>query len=749
MSQDNEDDLKKNLKGALAGAALSVASMVPGKAAAESKPNLDTAFKRATSSLFHKEAEPVFKPETLHPEMHAIAHIETSYGKNMKHSSHSGGVFDTAFGPLGFKPSSAHDELSKNKHLSEIYPHLTDKLAFNKEFQSNPDFYNLIAGKHWESLKKKTAKITGKESASNAAYAWRWGANKFAEDFKKDPNIIKKDSYVQKYNSLNEQRPWAKTQTKPTELALNKVETFRKWPVGPSLPSQGGAKMYNYNHMLEPHHLSDMYEARVGEDHVKGAKEVTAAIRHPLSRSAVASVSGYVDPDTNKFYLELAHIEGKRHTGKGLGRKLYEILYSHLKNNLGVSTVVGDVHSSSASKAQKFIGDRYGTGYTPVKNIGTARYPDEQTWETEPNRPFDDKYKKYKIVLKDEMALNKAVLRDHLTHFGSNVSVPEPVDYSKLPKSPHVEGQTEFENHVNSTTQNFPPTETKAQGHGALKGFSAKSIYNINGNRYIVKPASSKSFNYTFHEGLAESMSQSLYHAAGLGHLMQKSHISHMTAQDDPKKTPFHGLVIHAEPNVESYSEVNDKMPKNDPKSNSKTFLQIPNLKNQMNNIAMMDFLTMNPDRHGENIMVRKDQNGMPSGLLAIDHGNSFTSDIPLSKPHQEEKIGRYSEYPGDPFYETSYHLGSNKSQDWKPIVQNIAEKSALLQKAIKDHTDHVKDPVQKQRLESVFDRRLNSIVKLHDLLKDGHIDNLAKRVDDLSVEDIERLHDKIYGTKK
>lgn len=189
----SDDKLEKGWVGAIASAAaLTAGSMSP-----QLKSGFDRAQKVPEYAVEKPRAQ--FDPKTLHPDMHPIAFLETSYGKNMEHAPHQKGEFDTAYGPLGFKPSTAFDEFSKSKHLTDLYPNLKDQNAFHQEFKTNPQFYNLVAGAHWNRLKKATG------SASGAAFAWRWG---LGAHNKATPEAVKSDDYVSKYAKLTETQPW-------------------------------------------------------------------------------------------------------------------------------------------------------------------------------------------------------------------------------------------------------------------------------------------------------------------------------------------------------------------------------------------------------------------------------------------------------------------------------------------------------------------------------------------------------------
>jgi hypothetical protein len=162
----------------------------------------------------------------------------------------------------------------------------------------------------------------------------------------------------------------------------------------------------------------------------------------------------------------------------------------------------------------------------------------------------------------------------------------------------------------------------------SLTGVTSKAVFTLPSadklpanEKVIVKPyherLNAKADFWQHHpiQGWAEMTNQSLWHAAGMGHMHQKVHVS------EHAMGPFHpqepGLAIHMHPNADligrirpaDYSiDMHDDLPK----------------------IAAMDFLSNNLDRHEANLMFlpkgTKDENGQPlqSRLLAIDHGRSF-----------------------------------------------------------------------------------------------------------------------------
>jgi hypothetical protein len=189
---EDVEALEKNWKAALMALGL---SMAPAQA---SEPTAKPQQPQQTESV--KSQDYALKPDTLHPEMHAIAFLESSYGGNMNHAPNSLGDWHTAKGPLGFKPSTAYEEFSKSKHLQALYPDVQTKEQFQEHFKK-PDFYNLVAASHWSRLKRSTG------SPKGAALAWRYGLtghNNMPEEARNS------DNYAQKYQKLSESKPWVK-----------------------------------------------------------------------------------------------------------------------------------------------------------------------------------------------------------------------------------------------------------------------------------------------------------------------------------------------------------------------------------------------------------------------------------------------------------------------------------------------------------------------------------------------------------
>lgn len=184
--------LNKSLKEKLMGAVAAAAVMAsPASGGGTHEPN---ATREAHQAPYAKAKAAKWSPDGLHPEMHAIAHLESSFGKRLEHMPHSKGEYHSAFGAVGFKPVTAHEEYKRTPAIQKLYPNLHDQHKFIESFKKNPAFYNLMATTHWNRLKKLASGDVNK-----AAYSWRWGPTAAR---RVDPTIIASDPYVQAYTQL-------------------------------------------------------------------------------------------------------------------------------------------------------------------------------------------------------------------------------------------------------------------------------------------------------------------------------------------------------------------------------------------------------------------------------------------------------------------------------------------------------------------------------------------------------------------
>jgi len=135
-------------------------------------------------------------PEGLHPELHPIAHLESSFGKFMNHAPHRLGTYHTAHGAVGLKAVTGHEEWKRSRDLKTRYPGLEEPEAFEQAYKSDPRLYNEVASTHWLRLRR----LLG--SQEKAAYAWRWGLTAARNA---DESQIAASPYVRSYMSKVQQ----------------------------------------------------------------------------------------------------------------------------------------------------------------------------------------------------------------------------------------------------------------------------------------------------------------------------------------------------------------------------------------------------------------------------------------------------------------------------------------------------------------------------------------------------------------
>lgn len=341
------DDLKKGFKDIAAGA-LAMAGVAAGSAihtpshppssnakhieASKPEVNLHAPTVEAPETKPEPEFDaPKFDPDTLAPELVPIAHIESSFGQNMAHAAHSKGDYHTAYGALGFKPVSGHDEYLHSKGLQKLFPHLNNADQFVKEFKDNPQFYNAVAAHHWNRLKKMVGGDTNK-----AAFAWRWGQGAAG---KADDVTVQKDPYVQKYNQIN-------------QTIFHKSEDYL---VKAQQESTLQAKQYNYDHLLSPKHINEGY-SMVVNDHGDGG--ISADVLH--NGKHVGSATG-----TNSSGVNPAKLSSSEHTGKGLGSAMHSAIATHAKEYHSTTT-----ESISPNRTSKSYDFKYESFQKNVQDVG-------------------------------------------------------------------------------------------------------------------------------------------------------------------------------------------------------------------------------------------------------------------------------------------------------------------------------------------------------------------------------------------
>ena len=277
----------------------------------------------------------------------------------------------------------------------------------------------------------------------------------------------------------------------------------------------------------------------------------------------------------------------------------------------------------------------------------------------------------------DPTALQKSALaHEHLRHATLEPS-EQHADHAGEATMPHLRHlEAAWTKHQRLDGQGTIPENHDLHGD---TGISPKAVYKlpVDGHtehqRLMVKP---------YHDvdnelaGWSEATSQQLYHAAGIGHVHQRSFVGRHGRGD--LEAPV--TVIHLED-----AKPLDQVP-------STHFA--PTAEDDARKVALMDFLTSNKDRHEHNLMVRKD-----GSLLAIDHGMAFTYAAPWSAP----KEFRYFAGVKAPAQVASWALGRDKYADtfrwWAKVAPDVKRQFA-------ERVDLIKKHGAAQRLEEGFNTR-------------------------------------------
>jgi 8-oxo-dGTP pyrophosphatase MutT (NUDIX family) len=270
-------------------------------------------------------------------------------------------------------------------------------------------------------------------------------------------------------------------------------------------------------------------------------------------------------------------------------------------------------------------------------------------------------------------------------------------------------GVEEFETHIAKSPNQVP-------AHRLEDGLEPKAVYKGPQTKFLVKPYHSP---FSQEAGWNELTSQALYHAAGLGHLHQNSHVT----EHGDEKTP--GLVIHMGDDYKTlgqdYRENNTTPPSqwrnksNEPPRGSRVSKTISNPEHleSLRRIALMDHLTASADRHSENLMVNND--GQP---LVIDNSFAFGNHHNQVYGHNE-----VDDLYGSPDFDVNPLLGQ-KSLAWRIGGNPTPEtwqwwdsKKPAIMKAFEDSAQHIPDAGHR---EALVRQMKNHVANIESLRKQG-----------------------------
>lgn len=256
----------------------------------------------------------------------------------------------------------------------------------------------------------------------------------------------------------------------------------------------------------------------------------------------------------------------------------------------------------------------------------------------------------------------------------------------------------------------YSPEEAERETGGIEReGISPKAVFRLPdthlshpGQRFMVKPyfeSHDPRMDSEYHYPLAgwsELTNQALFHAGGIGHLHQKVH-----ANEHPSSIqgndPIVGMTIHMEPNVGYLNQKHEVHPH----------------QQDAQKIALMDFLTNNIDRHGHNILERKDG----SGLLAIDHTRNFHYKTNVNGSGGVDRPFYYA-HPGASVLPTSM-------DNWGPTFEWWKEAGPKVRAAMDKRLEQMShNPILPQHIRRNFKERAD----LLDQIAQNGVDNYGGR---------------------
>jgi hypothetical protein len=301
---------------------------------------------------------------------------------------------------------------------------------------------------------------------------------------------------------------------------------------------------------------------------------------------------------------------------------------------------------------------------------------------------------------------------------------PEYVDHQsqKAHPPPHLDHHIRryHESVVNSHATVPPEKKT------SLRGVTRKLVFKgSDGERYMVKPyherVVSRMRPWMAHpiQGWAEMANQGLYHAAGIGDLHQNVHIEEQNMGAGAEREP--ALVVHLAHGFNTFYYGH-----HDPQERDKLKSILHQHKGMIGaarQVAVMDFLTNNLDRHAGNLLWHPD-----GRLLAIDHSRSFQykADKKWGFSPQERRGHRYDSLQNyvssdpleiikmhGPFVRERDHLYGRRdlprwtnSELWEPTFEWWGKAGPAVRARMKLELQHIRSPLVRAHIERNFNAR-------------------------------------------
>lgn len=255
--------------------------------------------------------------------------------------------------------------------------------------------------------------------------------------------------------------------------------SFKKLP--PGIPPFG-VDQWDYSHLLPESARKEGLRLLVDPDVREGTGTLDASIRREGIWGDVGNLYGIVR--NGRLEIGLSNVDPELR-GKGIGTALYEGIMQHAAQELGVSKVAGDRHSTSASKVHSKISDKYGLDYKPVQ----TKKP-----KSEVPSDYDERFDQYEYTLKEEKPPSKKPI--------SSIPVGKSIDentfdYSFLTNEP---GKILLQKNNDKLVVVFVDSDNEAQG-----GVEGKVSNNV---LYVGDAFLSKNFR---NKGIGKSLYKALF----------------------------------------------------------------------------------------------------------------------------------------------------------------------------------------------------------------------------------------------
>jgi hypothetical protein len=234
-------------------------------------------------------------------------------------------------------------------------------------------------------------------------------------------------------------------------------------------------------------------------------------------------------------------------------------------------------------------------------------------------------------------------------------------------------------------------------------GIVPKAVYKSkkSGRKFLVKAyhaSQDGSDSSAVGDGFGESLIADMYRSAGIGHLIQRTHISNGKAQDldtgGKKDMPL--LVVHMEPHSVTADDFTSH--------NVLTHAEVHSMHPEKMKIEAMDYITGNDDRHHNNVMFRLDPHtGRPHSLMAIDNSGFNYFSI------QKDMFGWQRGFRDAGFRDGYDEVHAHDFVKW------WRNHSPMIRLAFHKHIVHVKDPANRDSITRHFDDRCARLDRIAD----------------------------------